>query len=101
MMRFLSLLLFVSLGISSLYAQNHPLPIEIKQAYKNGTRAPSGYPGQNYWQNHAKYEIDVRLLLSEKILKGEEKVTYFNNSPDTLDRIVIRLYQNIYKKGNP
>jgi len=25
---------------------------------------------------------------------------YFNNSPDTLKRIVIRLYQNIYKIGN-
>jgi len=104
MMRFLSLLVFIYIGISTAYAQNsqkQPLPLEVKQAYKSGTRAPSGYPGPNYWQNNAKYEIDVRLLLGEKILKGEEMVTYFNNSPDTLDRIVIRLYQNIYKKGNP
>jgi hypothetical protein len=33
------------------------------------------------------------------ILSGHEKVVYYNNSPDTLKVIVMRLYQDIFKKG--
>ena len=77
------------------------LPLEMKQAYQNGTRTLSGVPGAEYWQNHASYEIKAQAVLSEHLIKGEETVIYFNNSPDTLKRLVIRLYPNIYKKGNP
>ena len=80
---------------------NSMLPVEVKKAYQNGTRTLSGVPGPNYWQNHARYQINVELKVEENLLIGEEKVTYFNNSPDTLKRLVIRLYPNIYKKGNP
>ncbi|PLW95733.1 MAG: aminopeptidase, partial [Marinilabiliales bacterium] len=93
MMKLLHIILLALFSATLVFGQisgNQHLPIEIKQAYKNGTRSASGYPGPNYWQNHAKYEIDVRLLLGENLLKGEEKVSYFNNSPDTLDRIVVR-----------
>lgn len=103
-MRVLTLLLIIIWSVASVFSQNtsnQNLPREIRQAYKNGTRSQTGYPGPNYWQNHAKYDIDVRLLLSENLVKGEERVSYFNNSPDTLDKIVVRLYQNIYKRGNP
>ena len=56
-------------------------------------------PGPNYWQNHADYDIAVRLDTAEKRIYGKESVTYYNKSPDTLTNIVIRLYQNRYKKG--
>ena len=103
-MKRLPLLLLIVITHMSIFSQrpvNYNLPNEVKQAYQNGTRSPSGFPGPNYWQNHSKYQIDVQLLTGENLLKGEEKVTYFNNSPDTLKNIVIRLYPNIYKKGNP
>ncbi len=77
------------------------VPVEMKQAYQNGTRTLSGVPGVKYWQNHAKYQINAEAVLSESLIKGTETVTYFNNSPDTLKRLVVRLYPNIYKKGNP
>ena len=32
-------------------------------------------------------------------LSGTGKINYFNNSPDTLSSLVIRLYNNLYKKG--
>lgn len=103
MIRFLLIPIFLIISLFSLFAQQNqtlPLPREVKQAYVNGTRLPSGLPGPNYWQNHAKYAIDVRLYLGEKLLIGEEKVTYFNNSPDTLNKLIVRLYPNIFKKGN-
>jgi len=75
-------------------------PREYAGAYKNGTRSKDGSPGPNYWQNHSDYEIDVWVNPESGLIDGSESISYYNNSPDTLKRIVIRLYQNIYKKGN-
>ena len=79
---------------SSLYE-----PINYKWAVENGTRSRDGKPGPNYWQNHADYDIYVRLDTAEKRIYGKESVTYYNQSPDTLNSIVIRLYQDRYKEG--
>jgi hypothetical protein len=76
------------------------MPIEVKTAFQNGTRSMSGKPGPNYWQNHSFYKINAELLPEESLLKGVESITYFNDSPDTLNSIVLRLYPDIYKKGN-
>ena len=56
-------------------------------------------PGKNYWQNKSEYKIDAEVFTDSSILVGEETIKYYNNSPDTLDRIVIRLYQDISKPG--
>ncbi|MEJ2596181.1 MAG: hypothetical protein P8100_13900, partial [bacterium] len=77
------------------------LPLEVRSAYQKGTRSVTGMPGPNYWQNSARYKIKAELLHEESQLSAEEVVVYYNNSPDTLENIVIRLYQDIYKKGNP
>ena len=66
---------------------------------KEGTRSRDGKPGPNYWQNHADYDISVRLDTSENRIYGSEKVVYFNNSNDTIANLVLRLYQNRLKKG--
>jgi len=71
----------------------------IQSAYEEGTRSFSGMPGDNYWQNSSDYKIKVEVNPQENLLAGSEEITYFNNSPDTLTRIVIRLYQDILKKG--
>jgi hypothetical protein len=78
---------------------NRLIPIEVQKAYAAGTRSKDGNPGPNYWENHAHYQINAELLAAESSLKGTEKVTYFNNSPDTLYMLVIRLYQDFYTKG--
>jgi hypothetical protein len=83
------------------YSQNiNNIPKEVKLAFKKGTRLPDGRPGLNYWQNRSKYDINASLNAKTSTLSGEENIWYFNNSPDTLDRIVLRLYQNIFKYGN-
>ncbi len=97
---FLLTALFLGLQFSALMAQsNRLIPIEVQKAYDAGTRSKDGNPGPNYWENHAHYQINAELLTAESSLKGTEKVTYFNNSPDTLYMLVIRLYQDFYKKG--
>ncbi len=88
------------LQIFPLLGQNRQMiPLEVQEAFKKGTRSFDGNPGPNYWENHAKYQIRAKLLADESSLEGTEKVTYFNNSPDTLKTLVIRLYQDILRKG--
>jgi len=68
-------------------------------AYKKQTRSETGNPGRNYWQNSSDYEIKASVDVKNKRLSGDENVVYHNNSTDTLQTIVIRLYQDIFKKG--
>lgn len=75
------------------------MPVEISKAYQNGTRSYDGKPGKAYWVNSADYEIDVEFEPQSLLIKGKETITYYNNSPDTLIRIVLKLKQNFYKQG--
>jgi hypothetical protein len=95
---FLSAFLFSFVGRSQSW--NQMIPKEIKKAYQNKTRSIDGTPGPAYWQNRADYTIETVLNAGESKLSGHEKVIYHNESPDTLKYIVIRLYQDFYKKGN-
>lgn len=71
----------------------------IQTAYKNKTRDESGAPGKNYWQNRGDYDIKIKFEPATNILSGEETIAYINNSPDTLKKLIIRLYPDFYKKG--
>ena len=84
-----------------LQAQNTTLylPLNVKASYEKGVRNYDGTPGKKYWQNKSVYKIQAELLPDSSILKGKETVKYFNNSPDTLRRVVVRLYQDIFKQG--
>ncbi|MCF6170376.1 MAG: M1 family metallopeptidase [Bacteroidales bacterium] len=84
---------------SNLRAQSNPLPAEVKKAFRKGSRSTDGKPGPMYWQNRAKYRIEAKLLSAESALRGSESVVYFNNSPDTLRQMVIRIYADLYKEG--
>ena len=96
----LLLALVVLVSLTSLAQLANLIPQEVKNAYKNGTRNIDGIPGPMYWQNSADYKIDAVLDAKTSTLKGEATINYFNNSPDSLDRIILRLYQNFYRKGN-
>jgi len=75
-------------------------PLHYQEAVDKGTRSRDGKPGPNYWQNFSNYDIEVRLDTLEKRIFGQQTITYFNQSPDTLKNLVLRLYQDKYKKGN-
>jgi hypothetical protein len=92
----------VALSIAAVAAaQQQPLfmPKNIQQAYAAGTRSPDGAPGKNYWQNKARYTIDVKLSPPGKTITGHETIVYTNHSPNALSRLTIKLIQNIHQPG--
>ena len=50
-----------------------------------------------YWQQTVNYVIDVTLNDKEKTIDAFERITYVNNSPDTLHYIWFHLWPNAYK----
>jgi hypothetical protein len=80
-------------------AQNLYMPRDIQQAFKKETRSPDGKPGKNYWENHGRYTISITALPPERNIKGTEQIIYFNNSPDTLKRLNMKLILNIHRPG--
>lgn len=86
----------------SLYAQSSlPMPRNIQKAYEKGTRSYDGKPGPNYWINRSDYTIKAELIPETRTVCGHAWITFYNNSPDSLNTFVFRLYQDIMKKGNP
>jgi len=85
----------------TIYAQEGHLyeSLNYKNSVDNGMRSRDGHPGPEYFQNHADYNISVRLDTSDKKIFGSEEITYYNNSTDTLQFVVLRLYPNRYMKG--
>ena len=47
-------------------------------------RTASGEAGPGYWQQRADYVIRATLDTATRSVRGEERITYTNNSPDTL-----------------
>ena len=93
-------LIIIPLSTISLSQEKLFIPRNIQSAYEKGTRSPDGKPGSEYWQNSSDYKIEVEVDPATYLLNGIEEVTYYNNSPDSLKRILLRLYPNIFKKGS-
>lgn len=91
---------FVS--VAGIYPQdkNIFIPNEIRRAYKKETRDYKGVPGINYRQNRSDYIIKAELNPVTAMISANEEITYYNNSSDTLKNIVLRLYADVFKKGN-
>lgn len=98
----ITLFIYIFVFTCSLFAQNDGLfiPRNIQKAYENNTRSFDGTPGNNYWQNYSDYKIEAELYPDSSLLKGKEKIKYYNNSPDTLNEIVIRLYNDIFEPNS-
>jgi hypothetical protein len=71
-------------------------PLDLGQAV-NVYRSANGLPGPKYWQNKADYQLHVTLDPVAKTITGTVRITYTNNSPDTLDVLWLQLEQNLYK----
>jgi peptidase M1-like protein len=60
-------------------------------------RTGSGTPGPDYWQQRVDYAIRATLDTAARTLRGEERITYTNNSPDTLRYLWLQLEQNRFR----
>lgn len=83
---------YLGAGAQSLY-----MPRNVEAAFARGTRSPDGLPGAHYWQNHGRYDISLTVMPPDRRIEGVEKITYFNDSPDTLKELVIRLILNFHR----
>lgn len=112
-MRKLTLLLFFP---ALLFAQEKTPTVAPKQTGKYDTnkfsqmydllatpnmfRTASGAPGPAYYQQQADYKIDIELDDKNSSIKGSEVITYYNNSPDTLEYLWMQLDQNQAAKNS-
>jgi hypothetical protein len=99
MKSFIYSLLILVLIASTSFSSDLKIPKEIKKAYINKTRSYDGKPGSSYWQNFSEYNIKAEIDPKSRLLTGSERIVYYNNSPDTIKNIVLKLYQDMYKKG--
>ncbi len=60
----------------------------------NDYRTASGAPGSRYWQQKVDYLIDVTLDEQTRRVTGSERITYHNNSPDTLTYLWVQIDNN-------
>ena len=80
-------------------APSHNLPTfaPIDLPDPNDYRAADGRPGEDYWQQRADYQIDVRLDTAAHRLSGTTAITYTNNAPEALERLWVQLEQNFFR----
>lgn len=52
------------------------------------------------WQQRVEYSMDVRLDVASHKLNGNQKLTYYNNSTDTLTKVYYHLYFNAFQPGS-
>ncbi len=57
-------------------------------------------PHEAYWQQDVDYHIKARIDDQKDILEGTLRLTYYNNSPDTLTYVYFHLYQNAFIPGS-
>jgi hypothetical protein len=92
-----ALILFIPLAWAN--AQGLYMPRDVRQAFRKETRSLDGKPGKNYWQNTARYSINLVVAPPDRNIRGTEEITYYNNSPDTLHNPVFRLFLNVHRPG--
>jgi hypothetical protein len=72
-------------------------------AYRNSNNEyywKNRMPDKAYWQQDVQYKIDATMREEENMIEGNEELTYWNNSPDTLTFVYFHLYQNAFVKGS-
>src|ERR1041385_6771462 len=53
-----------------------------------------------YWQQRVEYTMNVNLNTTNHQFDGDQKLVYYNNSPDTLSKVYYHLYFNAFQPGS-
>ena len=62
--------------------------------------SPSIHGQHAYWQQHADYTMEVDMDVKTNRYEGSQKLTYTNNSPDTIKKVFYHLYFNAFQPGS-
>jgi hypothetical protein len=81
----------------NLSAQTKFAQLDIELPTPNEYRTAAGAPGHGYYQQKADYKMNLTLDDTKQTIRGEEIITYTNNSPDVLEYLWLQLDQNIFK----
>ncbi len=66
----------------------------------NSVRGMDGAPGPDYWQQRCDYDINCELDVDNLTLRGEETITYYNQSPHALNYLWLQLDENQHSIEN-
>lgn len=55
---------------------------------------------KGYWQQQAKYKMEINVDAKKHQFKGKQELIYTNNSPDTLTKVYYHLYYNAFQPGS-
>src|SRR5919112_940010 len=115
-MRFVPGLLLIALAGPLLAQQGGPTPLppgdtllsggdespfrRLELPTANRIRTGAGAPGPEYWQQRVDYVIRASLDTVARTVNGEERITYTNNSPDTLRYLWLQLDQNLFNSSS-
>ncbi|MBO6516993.1 MAG: M1 family metallopeptidase [Bacteroidia bacterium] len=93
---------FFLLTITTLSAVAQEKTAELRAYQSNGNEYywKNRMPIPGYWQQDVHYVIDAYVDDKEESITGRETLTYWNNSPDALDKVYFHLYQNAFTPGS-
>ncbi|MFK8162673.1 MAG: M1 family metallopeptidase [Lewinella sp.] len=52
------------------------------------------------WQQRAEYTMEIDMNVKKDQYKGQQTLKYYNNSPDTLNKVFYHLYFNAFQPGS-
>src|SRR5258706_634474 len=53
-----------------------------------------------YWQQRVEYTMNIKMNVTTHQFDGDQKLVYYNNSPDTLSKVYYHLYFNAFQPGS-
>jgi hypothetical protein len=92
-------LLFLTDFIHS-QSQKYQFPEDNYRTTENRYYWKNRPPNPGYWQQDVHYKIIASLNDSTNTIDGDETLTYYNNSPDTLKEAFFHLYSNAQNKDS-
>ncbi len=85
-------------GFVSAQRQDEDFPADDYRTTQNQYYWKNRPPYAGYWQQDVHYIIVASLNDSTDIINGNERLIYYNNSPDTLRVVYFHLYSNAQNK---
>ena len=82
------------------YSQEKYNPLDKPNTYRNIDNPnywKNKMPHKGYWQQDIHYNIKAEIDEETDIINAQEKLTYWNNSPDSLNFVYFHLYQNAFQ----